>query len=87
MIEAVGHGIHRWELRHPEWHPGEFGAQVGAYLVHEGENTVLIDPLLDDDVMSALDDLVRGEVVIIPTSPSGCLKARRSTATRTSRSG
>ena len=36
MIEDLGHGIHRWELRHPEWHPGEFGAKVGAYLVHEG---------------------------------------------------
>ena len=69
MIEHLGHGIHRWELRHPEWHPGEFGAKVGAYLVHEGENTVLIDPLLDDDVIHALDDLVQGEVVIAITIP------------------
>ena len=69
MIEDLGHGIHRWELRHPEWHPGEFGAKVGAYLVHEGTDTVLIDPLLDDDVMDALDDLVQGEVVIAITIP------------------
>jgi hypothetical protein len=69
VIEDLGHGIHRWELRHPEWHPGEFGAKVGAYLVHEGKDTVLIDPLLDDDVMDALDDLVRGEVVIAITIP------------------
>ena len=69
MIEDLGHGIHRWELRHPEWHPGEFGAKVGAYLVHEGENTVLIDPLLDDEVTKALDELVQGEVVIAITIP------------------
>jgi hypothetical protein len=69
VIEDLGHGIHRWELRHPEWHPGEFGAKVGAYLVHEGSSTVLIDPLLDDDVMHALDDLVQGEVVIAVTIP------------------
>jgi hypothetical protein len=69
VIEDLGHGIHRWELRHPEWHPGEFGAKVGAYLVHEGKDTVLIDPLLDDDVMDALDDLVQGEVVIAITIP------------------
>jgi hypothetical protein len=69
VIEDLGHGIHRWELRHPEWHPGEFGAKVGVYLVHEGKDTVLIDPLLDDDVMDALDDLVRGEVVIAITIP------------------
>ena len=69
MIEDLGHGIHRWELRHPEWHPGEFGAKVGAYLVHEGSSTVLIDPLLDDEVTKALDELVQGEVVIAITIP------------------
>ncbi|MBE2315230.1 hypothetical protein DVA67_004545 [Solirubrobacter sp. CPCC 204708] len=69
MIEELGHGIHRWLLRHPEWHPGEFGALVGSCLVHEGENTVLVDPLLDDEVTTQLDDLVRGEVVIAITIP------------------
>jgi hypothetical protein len=69
MITEVAPGIHRWELRHPEWHPGEFGAQVGAYLVHEGEDTVLIDPLLDEETAAALDPLVRGEVVIAITIP------------------
>ncbi|MDA0184430.1 hypothetical protein OJ997_29265 [Solirubrobacter phytolaccae] len=69
MIEAVAPGIHRWELRHPEWHPGEFGSKVGAYLVHEGSDTVLIDPLLDDEVTKALDPLIQGEVVIAITIP------------------
>ncbi len=69
MIEDLGHGIHRWELRHPEWHPGEFGATVGAYLVHEGSDTVLIDPLLDEETTKAVDELVQGEVVIAITIP------------------
>lgn len=69
MIETLAPGIHRWELRHPEWHPGEFGAKVGAYLVHEGENTVLVDPLLDEPVTAELDGLIRGEVVIAITIP------------------
>ena len=69
MITEIAPGIHRWELRHPEWHPGEFGAKVGAYLVHEGEGTVLVDPLLDDEVAGELDGLIRGEVVIAITIP------------------
>lgn len=69
MISELAPGIHHWELRHPEWHPGEFGAKVGAFLVHEGENTVLVDPLLDDEIAAALDPLVKGEVVIAITIP------------------
>jgi len=69
MITELAPGIHRWELRHPEWHPGEFGAKVGAYLVHEGGDTVLVDPLLDDEVTGELDGLIRGEVVIAITIP------------------
>jgi len=69
VITEIAPGIHRWELRHPEWHPGEFGAKVGAYLVHEGEGTVLVDPLLDDEVAGELDGLIRGEVVIAITIP------------------
>jgi hypothetical protein len=79
MITEVSPGIYRWELRHPEWHPGDFGAQVGAYLVHEGSDTVLIDPLLDEATTTALDDLVQGEVVIAITIPyhvRSCLEAR-----------
>jgi hypothetical protein len=69
-LEDLGGGIWRWELRHPEWHPRtDFGARVGCYAVHEGGGTVLIDPLLDDDVTAALDGLVSGEVVVAVTIP------------------
>lgn len=79
MIKELAPGIHRWELRHPEWHPGEFGAKVGAYLIHEGKDTVLVDPLLDETTTGALDDLVQGEVVIAITIPyhvRSCVEAR-----------
>src|SRR3954468_17014505 len=70
VLEDLGGGIWRWQLRHPEWHPRtEFGARVGSYAVHEGGGTVLIDPLLDDTVSAELDALVAGEVVVAVTIP------------------
>jgi len=69
-LEDLGHGIWRWTLRHPEWHPrSEFGAEVGSYAVHEGGGTVLIDPLLDGEIEAELDGVVSGEVVVAVTIP------------------
>ena len=62
-MEDLGHGVHRWTLRHPEWHPGEFGALVGSYLIHEGADTVIVDPLLDEASTKAIDDLIQGESI------------------------
>jgi hypothetical protein len=65
-MQKIADGIWHWEQRHPEWHPTtEFGATVGSYLVHEGENTVLIDPLLTDGI----DEHIQGEVVVAVTIP------------------
>lgn len=61
-----------WERRHPEWHPGDFGAVVGSYAARLGDVTLLIDPLIDgaDDPMVAdLDQLVKGRVRIVITIP------------------
>jgi hypothetical protein len=67
-MKKLADGIWRWELRHPQWHPRtEFGAKVACYVVHEGEDTVLIDPLFDDP--SAIDPLIQGEVVVAVTIP------------------
>ena len=41
-------GLWSWARRHPEWHPGEFGAEVVCFMAQAGEETVLVDPLLDD---------------------------------------
>jgi glyoxylase-like metal-dependent hydrolase (beta-lactamase superfamily II) len=52
-----------WSARHPEWHPGEFGAEVNSYAYRAGDEAVLIDPLVlegDDATAAALDDFVSG---------------------------
>ena len=55
-----------WARRHPEWHPGEFGAEVVSFLTRGGEGdaeTLLIDPLLggDDDPAWELIEAQAGE--------------------------
>jgi hypothetical protein len=42
-------GLWSWARRHPEWHPGDFGAEVVSFMAVAGEETLLVDPLLDDD--------------------------------------
>ena len=53
VAEEVAPGIWWWTTRHPEWHPGAFGAEVGAYALVIGDELLLVDPLLpepgDDD--------------------------------------
>src|SRR3954469_18530197 len=59
--KRIGPGLWRWTARHPQWHPGEFGAEVASFAVDAGGDLLLIDPLLpaDDDarVLDLLDDL------------------------------
>jgi hypothetical protein len=67
-------GIWRWTARHPEWHPGEFGAEVGCFALDDEAGTLLVDPLLpggaaDAETIDALDGLVRGEVAILVSMP------------------
>jgi hypothetical protein len=72
--EQIDTGLWRWTARHPEWHPGEFGAEVACFaLVGEGL-TVLADPLLpggerDAETIDVLDGLVAGDVVIVISVP------------------
>ena len=51
MIEDLGDGIHRWRLRHPEWHPGEFGALDGLSDRDTGGAVAAGPDVLDDDVL------------------------------------
>jgi hypothetical protein len=69
---CVAPGIWRWERRHPEWHPGAFGATVASYAVDAGGITLLIDPLVEGDadpVLSRLDLLLQAPVRILITIP------------------
>ena len=64
-VRQLADGLWYWTARHPEWHPGEFGAQVGCYLAHEGGRTIIIDPLATED----LDAYIDGDVVVAVTIP------------------
>ena len=51
----------RWTARHPEWHPGEFGAEVGSFAARSGDDTLLIDPLLPPEPDAVLE-LIEGNL-------------------------
>jgi hypothetical protein len=59
--ERVAPGLWHWTARHPEWHPGEFGAEVGSFALEAGGDLLLIDPLIpagdDGPVLELLDEL------------------------------
>lgn len=58
--KRIAKDLWRWTARHPEWHPGDFGAQVASYAARTGDDTLLIDPLLPDDGDHAVVELVEG---------------------------
>ena len=71
MQELAG-GLWRWTARHPEWHPGTWGAEVGCYALVGPGRTVLIDPLApagDDEFWPRLDGIVSGDAVVVITIP------------------
>lgn len=45
--EEIAPGLWSWARRHPDWHPGDFGSEVVSFLAAAGEETLLVDPLLD----------------------------------------
>lgn len=71
---AIGEGLWRWSSRHPQWHPGEFGAEVVCFAARAPDALLLIDPLLPEDpsaVLALLDTEVAaaGSVAILITIP------------------
>ncbi len=59
-------GLWRWTARHPEWHPGAFGAEVASFALRAGDELLLVDPLLTDDdgpVLQVLDGLAADATV------------------------
>jgi hypothetical protein len=63
-LRGLADGLWRWERRHPEWHPGEWGARVACYAVETPETLLLVDPLVDgedDPLLPVLDELVAGD--------------------------
>jgi hypothetical protein len=72
-MQKLTEGLWRWTARHPEWHPGEFGAEVASYAAQAGDDTtLLIDPLLPEDpsaVLAVIDETVGKRVTILITIP------------------
>jgi hypothetical protein len=62
--QEIAPQIWRWTARHPEWHPGEFGAEVAAFAIEAGDDLLLIDPIVPDQdggaVLGLLDRLAEG---------------------------
>jgi hypothetical protein len=74
-MEKLTDGLWRWTARHPEWHPGEFGAEVACFAAQAGDTTLLIDPLLPEEeadagpVVDAIDTALRDRLAILITIP------------------
>jgi hypothetical protein len=56
-MEQLTEGLWRWTARHPEWHPGEFGAEVACFAAQAGDTTLLVDPLLPPDPDPVLETI------------------------------
>jgi hypothetical protein len=74
-MQRLSDGLWRWTARHPEWHPGEFGAEVACFAAQAGDTTLLIDPLLPEDeeaaasVLGEIDAVAGDRVAILITIP------------------
>jgi hypothetical protein len=71
-MEKLTEGLWRWTARHPEWHPGDFGAEVACFAAQAGDTTLLIDPLLPPEpepVLRALDNTLANRLAILITIP------------------
>jgi hypothetical protein len=69
-VEQIADGIWRWTARHPEWHPGAWGAEVASYALPGDGRTILIDPLApegDEDFWDRLDGIAARPVIVLIT--------------------
>ena len=77
-MEQLREGLWRWTARHPEWHPGDFGAGVACFAAQAGETTLLIDPLLPEgdgaedarsSMLAVIDAALTDRLAILITIP------------------
>ncbi len=71
-MERLRDGLWRWTARHPEWHPGDFGAEVACFAAQAGDTTLLIDPLLPpepEDLLTAVEGMLANRLAILITIP------------------
>jgi hypothetical protein len=71
-MEKLTEGLWRWATRHPEWHPGDFGAEVACFAAQAGDTTLLIDPLLPPEpaeVLETIEGTLADRLAILITIP------------------
>ena len=73
-MQKLTTGLWRWTARHPEWHPGEFGAEVASFAARADDGTLLlIDPLLPEEgrdaVLEVLDAQADDRIAILISIP------------------
>jgi hypothetical protein len=74
-MERIAKRLWRWTARHPEWHPGTFGAEVASFALKAGDTTLLIDPLLPEDegeaaaVLDKIDSKLGDRLAILISIP------------------
>jgi hypothetical protein len=71
-MQQLTEGLWRWTARHPEWHPGEFGAEVACFAAQAGDTTLLVDPLLPPEpkaVLETIDKTLTNRLAILITIP------------------
>jgi hypothetical protein len=71
-MDELTDGLWRWTARHPEWHPGEFGAEVASFAAQANDTTLLIDPLLPpapSSVLAVIDETLARRLAILITVP------------------
>jgi hypothetical protein len=71
-MEQLTKGLWRWTARHPEWHPGDFGAEVACFAARAGDTTLLIDPLLPPnpaEVLETIEGALSERLAILITIP------------------
>jgi hypothetical protein len=71
VTTEIAPGLLYWTARHPDWHPGEFGAAVGSYAARTDTELLLVDPLVPADdpepVLGELEAQLSERVAILIT--------------------
>jgi hypothetical protein len=71
-MQKLTDGLWRWTARHPEWHPGDFGAEVACFAARADGTALLIDPLLPpepDPVHEVVDGMLGDRLAILISIP------------------
>ena len=71
-LRELGDDLWTWTARHPDWHPRtEFGSEVAGFALLQGDDLLLVDPLLPEDggVAAELDGLAAGRLIVLITIP------------------